>query len=696
MDQDSVLEYLRNKAKRPLKPKDLARALRIATADYSDFKKLLREMEASGAIYRVRRGRYASPERINLVVGRLQITRGGHGFVVPDDRGEDVFVRSSQLGNAFAGDRVVARIEHQRRGQNPEGTIVRVLERARNQFVGVFRRSGRFGFLVPKDRTIHRDIFLPPGDIKATDGELVVVEIVDWGSQSHDPVGQITRVLGAPGEPGVDILGIVYGHQLPAEFPEPVLREAESLAKRSGVEAAAVEGRKDYRRSLIFTIDPADARDHDDALSIEKVKADRWRVGIHIADVSHFVREGTALNTEAFERGTSVYLVDRVIPMLPEVLSGDLCSLKPDEDRLALTVNLELDSKAKVYSAVVEESVICSRHRLSYEDAQEIIDGGRKAPATLRDALRGLRDLALELFKKRQGRGGLDFDLPEARIVLNAAGEPTHIQEMLRLESHRLIEEFMILANEAVAKMASRRDWPFMYRVHEAPDPSRLERLREFILGLGLQLRKDAHRTPRALQRLLQTVEGRPEEAVVSTLVLRSLKQARYQRENKGHFGLGSKAYAHFTSPIRRYPDLIVHRIIRAKLLGGRPLSGAQPEKMEKIADHASFQERRAMDAERDSVELKKMEYMERHVGDTFAGTIGGVTSYGLFVLLDDVLVEGLIHVSSLEDDYYHYEEEAYALVGESGRRRYRLGDRLEVRVLGVDRAARELDLAPA
>lgn len=693
LDKNSIIRYLRERAQRPVRLKEIARALGVEAREYRQLRHLLREMEEAGAIYRVRRRRYALPDRINLVVGQLQVIRAGHGFVIPEDGGEDVFVNSSQLKDAYDGDRVVARVERRRKGRQPEGTIVKVLERARSRVVGVYHRSGRYSYLAPLDNALHRDVFIPSGaDGEAGDGVIVVARIVDWGSDHHDPVGEVVEVLGRPGDPGVDVLAIVHSHELPSEFPRDVLDEAErTRAKFDGADLSA--GRTDFRDSLTFTIDPADARDHDDAISIERVSHDRWRVGVHIADVSHFVSEGSRLDQEALNRATSVYLVDRVLPMLPEQLSGDLCSLKPNEDRYTLSACLELDSRAAVSSVEFTSGVIRSRHALAYEEAQEIIDGKRAADRELRESLRDLRDLALRLRERRQARGGLDFDLPEARVIVNSAGEPTAIQRVLRLDTHRLIEEFMILVNELVARTVERRGAPFIYRVHEAPDPDRLDRLREFVARLGLKLAPDADKTPRPLQRLLTAVEGRPEEAVISTLVLRSMKQARYSAERAGHFGLGSRAYSHFTSPIRRYPDLVAHRIVRRVLLDKQPVSEELADQLPAMARQASARERLAMEAERESVELKKMEYLERHLGDVFDGTVSGVTSYGMFVLLDDVLAEGLVHVSQLADDYYHFHEDEYSLVGEGRRRRFRLGDRVRVQVIKVDRAVRELDL---
>jgi ribonuclease R len=693
LEKKSIIRYLRERAQSPVRLKEIARALEVDAREYRRLKRLLRQMEEAGEIYRVRRRRYALPGRINLAVGRLQVIRAGHGFVIPEDGGEDVFIASSQLKDAYDGDRVVARVERRRRGRKPEGTIVKVLERARTKVVGVYHRSGRYSYLVPLENAIHRDVFIPPrAGGEAGDGFIVVARIVDWGSDHHDPVGEVVEILGRPGEPGVDVLAIVHSHELPAEFPRSVLDEAEKV--RAGFAGPIALGeRTDFRGTLTFTIDPADAKDHDDAISVERLASDRWRVGVHIADVSHFVPEGSRVDKEALNRGTSVYLVDRVLPMLPEPLSGDLCSLKPDQDRFTLSASLELNSAAEVSSVEFTDGVIRSRYALAYEEAQQMIDGERAADEELRESLRDLRNLALRLRERRQARGGLDFDLPEARVIVNSAGEPTTVQRILRLDTHRLIEEFMILVNESVARSVQSRGAPFIYRVHEAPDPDRLERLREFIAGLGLKLARDADTTPRALQRLLAAVEGRPEEPVVSTLVLRSMKQARYSAELEGHFGLGSRAYTHFTSPIRRYPDLVAHRIVRLALLEGRTVPEELAGQLDAMARHSSARERQAMEAERESVELKKMEYLERHLGDVFDGTISGVTSYGMFVLLDDVLAEGLVHVSQLADDYYHFLEEEYALVGELKRRRFRLGDRVKVQVIKVDRAVRELDL---
>ncbi|HUF12256.1 MAG TPA: ribonuclease R [Longimicrobiales bacterium] len=691
IEPQAIVEHLRKRAGRPLKAKELARDLDISNVDYAEFKEVLRRLEDEGAIYRVKQQRYAAPQKINLVVGRLQTIRSGAGFVTPDEGDEDLFIPAHALGSAVDGDRVVARIERRRRGERPQGSVIKVLERSRKRMVGQYRTSKNFGFVEPDDQKLNRDVFIPPdAGAGAQDGELVVVEIESWGDDRLGPAGRVVEVLGPRDRPGVDVLAILHDHELPSSFPPEVQQAAVAINER-GIRAEDLRGREDLRDLLVFTIDPADAKDHDDALSVQRVGAD-WEVGIHIADVSHYVETGSLIDVEAFGRGTSVYLVDRVVPMLPHELSGDLCSLKPDVDRLAMSLMVRMTPTAEVRSSRLIRSAIRSRHRLSYEAAQEIMDGRVSGGAELDAALAALVQLSRGVRAQRRERGSIDFDLPEARVVLNSQGEPTDIQRVLRLEAHRMIEDFMILANETVAQRASRGKLPFIYRIHEAPDQDRVEQLGEFVRSFGLRFRPS--REPKAFQALIEQVQGKPEEGLVSTVVLRSMKQARYSSDNPGHFGLASRNYTHFTSPIRRYPDLVVHRLLGRAFIDGERLEAELGEELSATSRRSSERERVATSAERESIALKKVEFMERHLGEEFEGMISGVTSFGFFVLLDAFFVEGLVHVNTLEDDYYVFLDEQYALQGENSGRRFRTGDRVRVRVAAVDRARNQIDLA--
>ncbi len=689
---ESVIRHLQMEARRPLKAKELAHALDVEEPDYNEFKDLLGRLVEDGVLYRAKSQRYALPEKINLATGPLQVIRSGAGFVETEE-GPDIFIPPNAMGTAMDGDRVVARVERKRSGDRPEGRIIKVLERARTTVVGVYHPARSYGFVVPEDKKLNKDVFVPPGqDAGAVDGDVVVVRVTSWGDTQRGPAGEVETILGKMGDPGVDVLAVAHGHELPLSFPPEVEAEAARLKER-GVQIGSDAERHDLRGQLIFTIDPADAKDHDDALSIQRGEDDLWHVGVHIADVSHYVEEGGEIDQEAFKRATSVYLVDRVIPMLPETLSNDLCSLRPHEDRLALSLLLRLDDDANVRSHEVVRSVIRSAHKLAYEDAQAVIDGTASVTEEADRAVRDLSALARKLRAKRAERGSIDFDLPEARVVLNTAGEPTDIQKVLRLEAHRLVEDFMILANETVDRAARERKLPFLRRVHENPDGDRLEQLQAFLAGLGVRI-PDAP-APKDLQRAISQFEGRPEESLVSTVVLRSMKRARYSEKPLGHFGLATDYYTHFTSPIRRYSDLVVHRLTTRAMVDGEKLpEELRTEMLPAVARRTSERERVAVNAERDSIDLKKTEFMQQHVGDTFDGTVSGVTSFGLFILLDRFFVEGLVHVSSLGDDYYVFLEDKFALVGENTKKQYRLGDRVQVQVAAVNIEDRKIDFA--
>jgi ribonuclease R len=686
-----VIDALRGSARGPLKPKELARMLDVPSEDYKRFRRLLAELESQGRVYRVKGGRYAIPEKINLVAGRLSTVRSGDGFVSVEHGGKDVFVPASDQGSAMDGDKVVVRIEARPRGRNPVGRVIKVLERAHPNVVGIYHVARRFGYVVPQDRKVMRDILIPQGEEQgAREHDVVVVEITSYGDTKLNSVGRVTRVLGATTDPGVDVLSIIFEHRLPLDFPPDVLGEAE---RASSAPTEISGGRIDRRDLLVFTIDPSDAKDHDDALSITPLGRGLWEVGVHIADVSHYVELGTPLDAEALARGTSVYLVDRVVPMLPHVLSSGVCSLRPDEDRYAVSLFATLDSEGRVREHRFERTLIRSRHRLSYEQAQAVLDGETGIDDETDEAIRRLDDLARVLRRIREGRGSLDFDLPEARVILGTEGDPVDIQRVLRLESHRLIEDFMLLANEIVATEASRKKIPVIYRIHQPPTQAKLEGLRDFLATLGHPLpQREIH--PRDLQKLLEGVSGLPEENLISTVLLKSMQRARYSSVNLGHFGLASDNYCHFTSPIRRYPDLVTHRTVIRALVERRPIPQGWSEELETMAERSSEREQLAAAAERDSIELKKIEFMERHLGEDFSGTVSGVASFGFFVLLDDFFVEGLVHVNALRDDYYEFRDEEYALVGSRRGRRFRLGDRVQVEVARLDKEERHIDFA--
>jgi len=690
--RDDIIRALQESRHGPPSARDLARRLKVDGDAYRAFRRRLRSMERDGEVFRQGKGRYALPGSFEIVTGVVDVTRAGDGFVIAEAAGEeDVYVPRRHLGSAVEGDRVAVRVERRAPGRNPEGRLVRVLERAWGQVVGVYHSRRGYGAVVPQEPPLPADVFVPAADRgDAADGDIVLVKIAEWGKSELRPVGAVSSVLGRPGDPGVDVLSIILGQQLPIEFPPTVLREAEKAARR-GLRPEDLEGREDFRDRLCFTIDPGDAKDHDDALSVRRTP-DGLEIGVHIADVSWYVKEGSGLDREALERGTSVYLVDRVIPMLPEALSSDLCSLVPGHDRLTVSVVLDYDPALKLRERRVVRGVIRSDRRLAYEEAQGFLDG---APVNDRDsiavlsALRDLSTVAAGVRKDRQEAGAVDFAIPEAKVILDEAGEPIEIRARERLEAHRIVEDLMILANEIVASIGLAEGLPLIYRIHEDPDPDRMQKLRELAGFFGYSLPLKEIR-PADLSRLLDQAKGTPHEYLISSVTLRSMKRARYATDNVGHFGLASEAYAHFTSPIRRYPDLVVHRALVRWLKGSQPIL---PEGLKDVARHSSDMERRAQEAERESVEAKTIRYMQRHVGDEFEGTIGGVTSFGLFVVLDGVLAEGLVRLGSLVDDYYTYDADAHAVSGRRTRKRYRLGDRISVQVVRVDTESRTIDL---
>ncbi len=686
---------------KPVSVRELVRALSLDPHARRELKSVLRRLITEGALVDLRGARVGLPDRMNLVVGRLSCSPSGYGFVVPEARGQgqvDLFVAAANIREALHGDRVVARVErHTAKGA--EGRIIRILERANQRIVGRYEEDGTFGgHVVPFDRRVLHELFIPAGEEGgAVAGQMVAAEMTRPPTATRNPVGRVTELLGMLTDPGVDLKVVVAKYGLPDAFPPEVEDEARRVALPVG--PAETRGRTDFRGWLTVTIDPETARDHDDAVGIERRPDGGYRLAVHIADVAHYVREGGALDQEAYLRGTSVYFPDRVVPMLPHALSSDVCSLVEGRDRLTQTVVIDLDARGRVEKTAFHDGVIRSAARLSYQQAQAIVDGdgeARERFAFLVPSLLAMDELAKLMRGRRYERGSLDFDLPEPKLVLDAQGEMTGIVRHERLGSMRLIEEFMLAANEAVAEQLHRAGAGALYRIHEQPEPGRVEEFVDLVASLGYRVpgRLDEIR-PEHFQLILRQIEGKPEEKLVSYLLLRTMRLARYHEENLGHFGLAAEMYAHFTSPIRRYPDLVVHRALRA-LRGAKDaareawLKGKLPE----MGLHLSEMERRASEAERELIEWKKVRFMAGKVGETFTGYVTGVQAFGLFVELEEVYVQGLVHVSSMTDDYYRFDEKAHLLSGENAGKVYRLGDRASVQVARVDLDRRQIDFA--
>jgi ribonuclease R len=681
--------------------RDLVRRLGLDKRSRSELTDLLRRLTADGEVVQIRGGRVGLPSRMNLVVGRLTCNPAGYGFVVPETakgRGDDVYVSAVNMKEALHGDRVVARIER-RTPKGPEGRIIRVLERGLQRIVGRYEDDGRFGgHVVPFDKRVLHELFIPPGDNEgAQPGEMVSAEITRPPTATRNPSGRVLQVLGRLEDPGVDLKVVMAKYELPDAFPPEVEEEAARIAREPGEDE--FRGRTDFRSWTTVTIDPETARDHDDAVAIERAASGHWRLAVHIADVAHYVQPGRLLDQEAYLRGTSVYFPDRVVPMLPHALSSNVCSLLEGKDRLTQSVVLELDARGQVRKAEFQDGVIRSAARLTYQQVQAVVDGDaeeRRRRAPLVRMLEDMDALAKLMRKRRYERGSLDFDLPEPKLVLGASGEMTGIVAAERLDSMRLVEEFMLAANEAVAARLSKAGMPALFRIHEQPDPERVEEFAELVASFGYRVpaHLDAIR-PQDFQLVLRQIEGKPEEKLISYLLLRTMKLARYHEENLGHFGLATEMYAHFTSPIRRYPDLVVHRALRALRTDRQEQFSAElPADLSEMGRHLSDMERRATEAERELVEWKKVRFMTDKLGEVYKGYVTGVQAFGLFVELEEIYVQGLVHVSSMTDDYYRFDERTHALKGENTRQVYRLGDEVEVQVVRVDLERRQIDFA--
>lgn len=686
----------------PMKEKELAVMLQVSKEDRGELNRILNELLAEGKLSLTKKGKFIKAKHSDReLIGTFISHPKGFGFVEIEGRDEDLYIPENFVNGAFHKDTVkVALLSTQSAGQNgrrQEAQVIEILARGMKQIVGIYDKNNKnFGFVIPDNTKISEDIFVPVERSKgAVSGHKVVCEITDYGKNNRKPEGKITEILGHVNDPGVDIMSIVKGYELPTEFSEKIMHQAERVA--SEVSEADMAGRRDLRNVQMVTIDGEDAKDLDDAVSLTK-DGTQYQLGVHIADVTNYVQENSALDWEARERGTSVYLVDRVIPMLPHKLSNGICSLNAGENRLALSCLMTIDEKGEVVSHEIVESVINVDRRMSYTSVKKILEDKDEAEIHEYEALvpmfELMRELAGILREKRKKRGSIDFDFPESKIVLDKQGHPIEIKPYERNVATKIIEDFMLIANETVAEHFHWMELPFVYRTHDNPDPEKIDKLSTFIRNFGYSIKsrqEEIH--PKELQKLLAKIEDTPEEALISRLTLRSMKQAKYTIDCTGHFGLACQYYCHFTSPIRRYPDLQIHRIMKEQLRGRLNekridhYNAILPE----VAKHSSEMERRADEAERETDKLKKVEFMERHIGEIYEGVISSITAWGVYVELPNT-IEGMIHVSMLPGDYFYYDEETYEMVGQSTDIRYKLGQTLKIRVHATDKILRTID----
>lgn len=687
----------------PMKEKELAIFMQVMPQEREELKEILKEMVAEGRLQMTKRGKYIKGDGIPTgLTGTFISNARGFGFVEVEGCEQDFFIPESEVNGAFHKDKVQIELLKGQHGKRQEAKITAILSHELTRIVGTYDNAGSFGFVIPDNEKLSSDIFVPKERSKgAVTGHKVVVELTDYGDARHKPEGKVIEILGHINDPGVDILSIIKGFDLPTEFPERVVNQAVRVAK--DVTEADMACRKDLRGLSMVTIDGEDAKDLDDAVSLYK-EDHLYYLGVHIADVTNYVQENSALDREAMERGTSIYLVDRVIPMLPHVLSNGICSLNMKEDRLALSCLMTIDEKGDVIDHEIVETVINVDQRMSYTDVNKIIEGDTKTQEQFRELTPMfllMKELADIVREKRKKRGSIDFDFPESKIVLDKNGVPLSIQPYERNAANKIIEDFMLLANETVAQHFYWMEVPFVYRSHDYPDPEKILKLGTFINNFGYHIKVksgDNEIHPKEIQKLLGKIEGTQEEALISRLTLRSMKRAQYTVECNGHFGLACQYYCHFTSPIRRYPDLQIHRIIKEQLRGRLNENRIEHYKgiLSQVAKHSSEMERRADEAERETDKLKKVQYMEQKIGEVFEGVISGITSWGIYVELPDT-VEGMIHVSRLAGDYFYCNEETYEMIGRDTGRCFKLGQKIRIMVDGVDYLQKSIDfvLAP-
>lgn len=689
-----VLDFMGLKEYKPMKFKEMAGMLQVPKEDRAELRAVLEELIQEGKISIDVKGKFRKRKE-EVKTGTFLGTQRGFGFVALEGE-EDVFIPENATKGALHNDKVQIEILKDHTGKRKEGRVVHILERGSDLLVGTFAKSKNFGFVIADNQKFNKDIYIPKACAKgAVSGHKVVVKITDYGSGDKNPEGEIVEILGHMNDPGVDIISIVRAYGLPEEFPDEIMKQVEEIP--SEVEEGEWEGRMDIRDWQMVTIDGEDAKDLDDAITLTK-EGDIYKLGVHIADVSHYVQENSPLDKEAMKRGTSVYLVDRVIPMLPHALSNGICSLNAGVDRLALSCFMDIDQKGTVVNHKIAETVVKVTERMSYTNVKKILEEQDEEQISrygkLIPMLKQMAELADILREKRRKRGSIDFDFPESKITLDQTGKPLKVEPYARNKATKIIEDFMLICNETIAEDYFWQQLPFVYRTHENPDAEKIEKLGIFINNFGYSIKigqEEIH--PKELQKLMEKIEDTPEEALISRLTLRSMKQARYTVANEGHFGLATKYYCHFTSPIRRYPDLQIHRIIKENLKSG--MTERRIQHYEKILPEISLKsshlERRADDAEREVEKLKKAQYMEQFIGEEMEGVISGITTWGMYVELPNT-VEGMIRVTSLTDDYYYYDEEHYVMVGEHTRKTYKLGEKIKIVVAGVDQLTKTID----
>lgn len=685
-----VIEKSGNKA---LNYKQVAAKLNLTdTESRNTILDILQEEARTGLLREVEKGKYALKELKAFVVGRVDMTADGSAFIVPEDEFEDdIYIAPRKLRQALHGDRVKVHAYEKRRGKRKEGEVVEILERARTEFTGTINISPRFAFLIADDRKMLNDIFVPLADLNgAQDGEKVVVTITEWPQDSKNPVGKVKHVLGKKGENDTEMNAILADFGFPLEFPHAVEQAASAFSQT--ISPDEIAKRRDFRSVTTFTIDPADAKDFDDAISFQQLPNGHYEIGVHIADVTHFVQPDSPLDKEAFERGTSVYLVDRVIPMLPERLSNDLCSLRPHEDRLVFSAIFEMDEQANVIQEWFGKGIIHSNRRFSYEEAQEILENKQ---GEFSQELLTLNKLAYILRDRKFKHGAISFETTEVKFNLDEHGKPLGVYVKERKDAHRLIEDFMLLANRRVAEFIGKQGKgsnkkTFVYRVHDVPKEESITAFAQFAARFGYKLNTKSDReTARSLNALMERVEGTKEQNVLTTLAIRSMAKAIYTTKKTSHYGLAFDYYTHFTSPIRRYPDVMVHRLLEHYLEGGKSVNA---EAYEKLCEHSSQMEKKAADAERASVKYKQAEFLQDQVGETYLGIVSGVTEWGMYVEIEENKCEGMVRLRDITDDFYALDEKNYAIIGQRKKKRYQLGDEVQIRVKKVDLAKRQID----